>query len=282
MLQPGQQGDSTPQEGDRISLSYVQTGVLPQRNGKMQGDSMTQEGDLLARQHTQQPDATSTKEPVGDSMLPNVPQKGDSMLPIATEVQVNAPYTYNVYYLINNLKGDNVIRKRLAQFLASVLEKSDYENGYPTFSKYLKAFKEYAPEVIGRAFLVTMVLIHRKHWQIERPGATFTDQCRILSGQKPLIHYTLDEVEEWLKTWGHLAYSELLVAVATQSESQTPEPASLITGSHKEAPKGRQYTVWKASEGRKRTYGSAYTGRPITVNKRIHNLSSFTQSSEKR
>jgi hypothetical protein len=273
-LQPGRQEDSMQQEGDRIPSPSIQIDVLPQPIEKVQGDSISQKGDSLTQQR-------DTKEPVGDSIPSDVLKEGDSISQRAVEAQENAPYTYNVHYLISNLKENSVIRKRLAQFLASVLEKNEYENGYPTFSKYLKAFKEYAPEVIGRAFLVTMVLLHRKHWHIERPGATFTDQCRVLSGQKPLAHYTLDEVEEWLKTWGHLAYPELLVAVATATEQQVREPAPLRTESRKTAMQNKYTGYTGSSSGRRRTFGLQYTGRPVTGDERVRYLGSPMPPSEK-
>src|SRR5213078_1431718 len=84
----------------------------------------------------------------------------------------------------------------------------------------------------GRAFLATLVLLHRKHWRVEKPGATFTDQCRILSGQMPLASYTLDEVESWLEAWGNLPYAELITTLATPVPEPAPSPpAQLVTGS---------------------------------------------------
>ena len=269
-------GTGVKQEGDSKANQGDQTPSIPFQEQETQhqtGDSDASEGDLKEHNNSH----------VGDSTQQSTLNGGDSAAEPAGEVQVNAPYTYNVSYLISNIKGDNAIRKRIAQFLAKTLEKSEYENGYPTFSKYLKAFKYYSPDVIGRAFLVTMVLVHRKNWQVESLGATFTNQCKILSGQKPLAHYTLDEVEEWMRSWGHLAYPELVVAIAAPAEQQVPNPASLITGPQKVAPKGLEFSSRLPSNitKRKRTFGVAYTGRPTPVNKGIHSLSSPARPPEK-
>lgn len=276
-----QVGDSNQQLGDSTPYALRQQGHYAQATQYKLGDSNQPQGDLTAQDRVQ----SSQKEgQMGDSKVQVVLKKGDSNLQAVVEVNANTPYTYNITYLINNITGDNVIRKRLAQFLASVLEKSEYENGYPTFSKYLKAFKLYSPDVIGRAFLATMFLLHRKNWQTS-PGATFTNQCKVLSGQKPLAHYTLDDVEEWLRIWGHLPYPELIVAMAAPPPAQQlPEPAALITTPRQDSPASHGlpgYTGGGASIKKKRTYGLQYTGRPITVNKGTHNLSGPTRPSEK-
>ncbi len=267
----------TTQEGD---LKDGQGDPTPQLS-LQDGETAKPMGDLSATRGDSQ---THGQGHMGDSNVPIELKEGDSETQSAGDVQVDALYTYNVSYLINNItKGDNAIRKRIAQFLAKALEKNDYENGYPTFSKYLKAFKQYTPDVIGRAFLVTIVLVHGKGWQVDSLGATFTTQCKRLSGLKPLADYTLDEVEAWLNAWGHLAYPELLVAVtAPPAAPHVSEPASLITGPQKAAsntqvPSGRQKTYKKGN----RTYGIAYTGRPTPVNKRIHSLSSPERPTEK-
>lgn len=260
--------------------------ALVSRNGRLdpeKGRLSPQKGDspLMA------------SEPASPEKSPFSEQNGDSEQVISSEngrfsaetgdfpsespeVCVSAPYTYNVSYLITTItKGDNVIRKRIAQFLAKTLEKSDYENGYPTFSKYLKAFKQYTPEVIGRAFLVTMVLVHGRGWQVDSLGATFTTQCKILSGQKPLATYTLDEVEEWMRSWEHLAYPDLLAAVAAPAIAQPdPEPASLIPGSQKGAPKTSGYLGRQTYKKGNRTYGMHYTGEATILNKGTNNWGS--------
>ncbi len=276
-----QVGDLNQQLGDSTPYALGQQGHYAQATQYKQGDSNQPQGDLTAQDRVQSPQKEGQ---MGDSKVQVVLKKGDSDLQAVVEVDASIPYTYNVTYLINNITGDNVIRKRLAQFLASVLEKSEYENGYPTFSKYLKAFKLYSPDVIGRAFLATMFLLHRKNWQTS-PGATFTNQCKVLSGQKPLAHYTLDDVEEWLRIWGHLPYPELIVAVAAPPPAQQlPEPATLITTPRQVSPASHGlpgYTGGGASIKKKRTYGLQYTGRPITVNKGTHNLSGPTRPPEK-
>jgi hypothetical protein len=277
----GQMGDSNPAQGDLILSAPGQQGHQTHAPQHLQGDSNPSPGDLTGQEN---PQLSHQATRLGDSNELAALKEGDSKPQATVEVDAKAPYTYNVTYLINNITGDNVIRKRLAQFLASVLEKNEYENGYPTFSKYLKAFKVYTPAVIGRAFLATMYLLHRKNWQTS-PGATFTNQCKVLSGQKPLAHYTLDDVEEWLQAWGHLSYPELIVAVAAPPpEQQTAEPATLITGPRKASPAAQSlsgYTGSSSTNKKKRTYGMAYTGRPVPVNKGIHNLSGPTRPSEK-
>jgi hypothetical protein len=263
----GQAGDSNQREGDLMLSALGQQGHQVQ----VTGDSNQQQGDLTGQGNPQSSHKTAQ---LGDSNQQAVLKVGDSNEQAVVEVHANAPYTYNVNYLISNITGNNVIRKRLAQFLASVLEKNEYENGYPTFSKYLKAFKCYSPEVIGRAFLATMVLLHRKHWRVEKPGATFTDQCRILSGQMPLAHYTLDDVEEWLRAWGNLPYPELIVAIAAPApEHPSSEPASLVTTPRQGVPTPPAHDSKKGLPGyfgantannnkKKRTYGMHYTGLP--------------------
>ncbi len=292
-LQPtrDQEGDSDAQQGDCTfstsspsATKAEQTGdsdvreedqarpTPPQEQGSIP-PTQDEKGDL----DRQQGDPNTDNEgQIGDLTRQDVLKEGDSAVHSTREVQVNAPYTYNVSYLISNInKGDNVIRKRIAQFLASVLEKSEYDNGYPTFSKYLKAFKYYSPEVIGRAFLATMVLVHRKGWQVDSLGATFTTQCKVLSGQKALAAYTLDEVEEWLRTWGDVSYAELIGALAAPSSSESREPASLVTAPHhRDAPSTRvsgQQGAGSSSMKRGRTYGVHYTG--LLSGKRSFNTS---------
>lgn len=272
------QGDSLQKQGDLASLDHS---PFHQENNNM-GDPNRQMGDLALQNNLQ---LTQKDGQLEDSKEQVVLKPGDSDFQAVVEMHRHAPYTYNVHYLINNISGDNVIRKRIAQFLASVLEKSEYENGYPTFSKYLKAFNRYTPEVIGRAFLATMVLLHRKHWRVDSAGATFTNQCKVLCGERPLAHYTLDEVEEWIRAWGHLPYPELIVAVAVPPpEQQVSRPATLITGPRKasSATHGLPgYTGGSATTRKKRTYGLQYTGRPVTLNKGTHNLSGPKPPSEK-
>jgi len=278
-----QMGDLKPCEGDLLSHALVEDGGYSQANQHEQGDLKPCEGDLPVSDSIQ---SLQKDGQLGDLKARVTLEEGDSELKAVVEVDIHAPYTYNVNYLISNITKNNVIRKQLAQFLASVLEKDDYDNGYPTFTKYLKAFKVYAPEVVGRAFLATMVLLHRKNWQSKKPGATFTDQCKILSGQLPFAHYTLNDVEEWMRTWGGLPYSELIEAIAIPlAEQQTAELAQLVIKSHIAAlPKTKSALpgyIGNSAVRKKRTYGVAYTGRPVTVNKGIHNLSGPTPPTNK-
>jgi hypothetical protein len=158
----------------------------------------------------------------------------------------------------------------LAQFLAGILEKQDVENGYPTFTKYLKAFQRYTPEVIGRAFLATMVLLHRKGWRVESPGAMFTTQCKVLCGERPLSHYTLADVEAWLQVWGELPYHELLQVLTTPSPGPAlSRPVALITTNSQGATPSivAGSAGWGQAPRKKgRTFGMFYTGLP-TVRK---------------
>lgn len=275
--QSRQQGDLTPLEGDLTPALPAQPDVLSQQNQKERGDSDQQVGDFLPQQSVQQP---YNDDELGDLNEQATLKEGDSKPPVVVEAHANAPYTYNVNYLISNITGINVIRKQLAQFLASVLEKTEYENGYPTFSKYLKAFKCYSPEVIGRAFLATMVLLHRKHWHVEKPGATFTDQCKVLSGQLPFANYTLVEIEEWMQAWGHLPYAQLISALAAPlPEPVSADPAQLVTIPNRTSAEGTRGKGLPGPFGaistnkKKRTYGLQYNGLP-TVNKDLHSLGS--------
>jgi hypothetical protein len=185
-------------------------------------------------------------------------KSGDSERCESLEVLPDDLLTYNVNYLINN-SSDNVIRKRLAQFLGKTLE-----NNSNAFQAYLKIFKEFEPKVIGRAFLTTMVLLHHEHWTIHRPGGFFTTQCRALSGQADLKGYTLDDVEGWLRTWGNFPYSELLVALAAPPPRQQPVvPATLLTTPRQVLPAPQGLLGHGGANNRKkRTYGMYYTGLP--------------------
>lgn len=262
-------GDSNQQEGDLTLDILVATDSSSQVTQYEQGDSKTQQGDSTAQKNGQQPQKEGQ---MGDLTQQMKLEVGDSAQQAVVEVNINAPYTYNVNYLISNIGGNSVIRKQLAQFLAKVLEKSDYDNGYPTYTKYLKAFKVYNPDVVGRAFLATMVLVHRKNWQSRKLGATFTDQCKILSGQLPFAYYSLDEVEEWLKTWGNLPYSELISALAAPPQAPiSSQPAPLVSALRQTSPlpsvAGQSgvsgyATRTKTTKKKGRTYGMHYTGRP--------------------
>jgi len=118
----------------------------------------------------------------------------------------------------------------LLSFFADIFQEKPIDNGFPSFAKYLRAFNIYEPKVIGCAFLVTLVLLHQKGWRVRRLGALFNKQCEILTGQKPLTHYTLDEVEEWLQTWGQVPYAEL-IEMLTQAPQiwRQREPSTLIS-----------------------------------------------------
>jgi hypothetical protein len=260
------QGDPNADQGDFISSSTSPTTTSSRAQVSSLGDSEKPSGDFKLS-------SPLSADTMGDQIGTVVQKLGDSNVNLAN---VN---TYNVNFIINNINGGNVIRKKIAQFLASKLEELEFENGYPTFSKYLRAFHRYSPEVIGRAFLATMVLVHRKRWKKVNRGATFTNQCKILCGQMPLAHYTLDDVESWLQSWGNLPYSDLIDAIAAPLPKEQPEePAALVTAPRQETSGRRNGPLssgTKSTRG-KRTYGLQYTGRPVTINKGTHNLGSPT------
>jgi hypothetical protein len=288
-----QNGRLSPKTGDSLSphheTAFSEKSPFPGQSGDFSASTLTHESPL-SKQKGNSPLVTSGSVSFEES--PVLPQTGDSkQVPVlengrlseqtgdfsakSLEVCTNAPYTYNVTYLISHITGNSVIRKKLAQFLARVLEKNEYENGYPTFSKYLAAFKVYTPDVIGRAFLATMFLLHHENWQTN-PGATFTTQCKILSGHLPLAHYTLDDVEQWLQIWGHLSYPDLIVAVAAPlPEQQVAAPAPLITEPRKAVQSSSGYRNAAASTTKKkRTYGMHYTGDATILNKGTNNWGS--------
>jgi hypothetical protein len=254
--------DPKQQQGDVVTGRA--NGPVPEREA--QGDLGPSEGDLIGHEYIH---LASEDAHVGDLQQQIVLTEGDPLPETPENRQAAAPLTYNVSYLIQNITSNYVIRKQLAQFLASVLEQHHMENGYPTFSKYLKAFTRYAPEVIGRAFLVTMVLLHRKHWQVECAGALFTKQCKVLSGALPLTHYTLDEVEAWVRAWGDLPYADLPRVLAFPAPVR-PLPAPLVTANRlaPSLPVPSGSGGWDSIPPRKRgrTYGMQYTGKP-TVRK---------------
>jgi hypothetical protein len=265
--QSEQAGDSDQMPGDPL---HATEGSSSSQDETLE-DSNQLAGDLVLQQNVQQP---HKDDHLGDSNAQAVLKVGDSNLEAVVEVHASAPATYNVNYLISNI-SNNVKRNEIAKFLAGVLEKHEYENGKPTFRKYLAAFKQYTPEVIGRAFLATMVLLHCKRWRVNSRGATFTNQCKTLSGQQPFVHYSLEEVEEWLQAWGHLPYAELITALAAAplSEPAASEPAPLVTTprQHVAPPSPAQSSNKRGLPGhfgaatgnkKKRTYGMHYTGLP--------------------
>lgn len=230
------------------------------------GDSDAIQGDLKAYD----------KGLMGDSNGQVVLKEGDLTAQARSEALVEALPTYNVNYLISNITSNNVKRSKkhddvkrnekneeIAKFLARVLEKYEYEGGKPTFRKYLAAFNHYTPEVIGRAFLVTMVLLHQKRWSIRNLGATFTYQCKTLSGDPdhPFDRYTLEDVETWLKIWGDLPYPELITTLESpEPEPTKPEPAQLVkaTESRTGAPSASASKRLTGYAG----YSHAYPGKP--------------------
>jgi hypothetical protein len=294
--QSEQQGDLNQQQGDSTPHALMQPDVLFQPNHEGLGDSNQQPGDLTLQHNIRQP---HKYDQLGDSKVQIVLKEGDSNLAAVVEVRASAFATYNVNYFINNITNNvkrngkcdggkrNEKNEEIAKFLASVLEKHEYEDGKPTFSKFLRAFDVYTPEVIGRAFLVTMVLLHRKHWKVDKPGALFTKQCKILSGIQSFVYYTPDEVEEWLRTWGNLPYTELIATLALP----VAEPAPLVTASSRASVSSTAgETHGKGLPGhlsttntnkKKRTYGLHYTGRPTVLNKGTYNLSGPTPPSGK-
>jgi hypothetical protein len=272
--QSERQGDPKVVMGDSTPQTLVQPDQVSGPQDTRLGDSNLQQGDLIAVQSMR---LLQKNDQLGDPNAQTTLKAGDSNQEAGGEVCASVPATYNVNYLISNITSNNVIRNKkndeIARFLASVLEKHDYENGKPTFSKFLKAFTAYTPQVIGRAFLVTMVLLHQKHWKVNSRGALFTNQCKILSGDPkyPFVHYTLTEIEEWMQAWGNLPYAELITVLATpEPEPAPPEPAPLVTptNSRTVAPSpaaNKRLTGYSsASPGGKpkRTYGMHYTGLP--------------------
>ncbi len=270
-----QGGDLNTQQGDSITDTHIDKVPCLQAAQHTQGDLNTQQGDSVVQECVQQ---AQKEGQMGDSNQHMMLKEGDSKNSELQEVLLDEFLTYNVNYLINNI-SINVKRKRMAQFLGKTLE-----HDTNVFKKYLKLFNDFAPEVVGRAFLSTMVLMHRDHWSIDRPGAFFTSQCRALSGQAQLKGYTLDDVEEWLRNWGTLPYSKLLIVLAAPSPMHVSSaPAPLITTQSRtlaSSPVGVPFVNGSSrhtsisTNKKKRTYGVQFTGRPITLNKGTHNLSS--------
>ncbi len=197
---------------------------------------------------------------VPNTNLPKGANQGDSDQKPLLEVQEDDFATYNVTYIINTITS-NVQRKRIAQFFGKVLEED-----VTVFAKYLKLFNEFSPEIIGRAYLSTMVLVHHAHWSIDRPGAFFTSQCRALSGQTPLKKYTHEDVEAWSQKWGNLPYPELLKALDPPPSPRMPQkthshPAGTLLSKGSSA-KSSFSNKSGGSQYKKRTYGMHYTGRP--------------------
>jgi hypothetical protein len=270
-LGPELQGDQNCHQEDPTHSHIVHTEVLSSTQEVPQGDPNQKLGDSLLLSHAQQPLATN---PLGDSDSLVVQRSGDPH----QQVTEGDLLTYNVNSLINDIPTDNAKRKQVAEFLGKVLE--DDAN---TFRKYLKLFTQYKPEVIGRAFLCTMVLMHREHWSIHRPGGFFTSQCWALSGQTDLNGYTLEEVEEWLSAFGDLSYGDLLSALTA---APTPKPASVslhqtgsASGVKKSDPSsfGANHIVAR----KKRTYGMHFTGLP-SERRGFNTTGSLTPPAEKR
>jgi hypothetical protein len=297
MHQSEQQGDLIQQKGDPTLSTPAKPDVLFQQNQKELGDSDQQAEDLIL-QHSTAPALKDSH--LGDSNPQVALKEGDSN-PTVVEVHAGVP-TYNVNYLISNISNNvkrsgkceggkrNGKNEEIAKFLASVLEKHEYEDGKATFSKFLRAFDVYTPEIVGRAFLITMVLLHRKHWKVDKPGALFTKQCKVLSGIHSFVDYTPDEVEEWLRAWGNLPYAELIATLALPVAEPVPsKPAPLVTASSRVSVSSTSgETHGKGLSGhfsstntnkKKRTYGLHYTGRPTVLNKGTYNLSGPTPPS---
>jgi hypothetical protein len=255
---PELQGDQTCRQEDLMPYCAVDSIALSTTQEVPQGGPNRKLGDSLLPSRAQQPLETNT---LGDSDSQVVRQLGDPH----QQVMEDDLLTHNVNSLISNIPTDNAKRQRVAQFLGKVLE--DDAN---VFKKYLKLFSQYSPEVIGRAFLCTMVLIHREHWSIHRPGGFFTAQCWALSGQADLKGYTLGEVEEWLCAFGNLPYGDLVSALTSPPTMKpAPVPALLVATPHQAGPVS---VVKKGLPGffgadnivarKKRTYGMHFTGLP--------------------
>ncbi len=260
-------GDSKERMGDEACV--IASASTPQ--SERLGDSKKRMGDPIPSPITpaskstvtQAPPSEDRQEQMGDSKQPFPLQAdtlGDEQERMGdSEELVDGLLTYNVNvnYIINNISKDNVIRKRLAQFLGEKLE--DDRNA---FKKYLHIFKQYESKIIGRAFISTMVLMHREHWSLDRPGGFFTAQCRALSGQANLKGYSENDVEEWLRLWGDLPYDDLLRALTAPPAAKLPPvPSSAV------ANRSTPASLMKNAENRslpriqqKRTYGMHYTG----------------------
>ncbi len=196
-----QVGDLKQQEGDSLSHILLHLERRSQAVRQEQGDPDQQKDDRTIQQPHNGGHWGDSKAQAGDVDSHTLP-------------------TYNVLSLIDTITK-NIQRKRTAQFLGNVLE-----NNTEVFPKYLKLFHDYSAEIIGKAFLTTLFLIHQEGWSVQRPGGLFTSQCKGLSTQIPPKGFQLDDVERWLQRWGTLAYPELIVALT--KPLVTPAHANLI------------------------------------------------------
>jgi len=69
------------------------------------------------------------------------------------------------------------------------------------------------PHVLAAAFICTMVRLHRDKWNISsHPGGFFTKRCWEYDAGVP------EEVEDWIKSYGHLSPADLLEALRKQAQ----------------------------------------------------------------
>jgi hypothetical protein len=106
--------------------------------------------------------------------------------------------------------------QRVAEFLANQLE-----GDRRVFPKYQKLFHSQDgqprdPHILAAAFICTLVRLHRDRWNISnRPGGFFTKRCWEYDAGVP------EEVEGWIKSYGHLSPAELLEVLTKQVQAGT-------------------------------------------------------------
>lgn len=122
--------------------------------------------------------------------------------------------------------------QRVAEFLAEQLE-----DDRRVFPKYQKLFHSQDgqprdPHVLAAAFICTLVRLYRDRWNISnRPGGFFTKRCWEYDAGVP------EEVEGWIKSYGHLSPAELLGVLTKQVQAGTVSiPALLPPPPSKPAP----------------------------------------------
>lgn len=131
-------------------------------------------------------------------------------------VNVNNIYNFFITFTLRN-------PQQVAIFLAEQFEQD--QQAYP---KYRKLFSVQdgqvrTPQVLLAAYMCTMVRLYRDKWNItSRPGGFFTMRCREFDTSIP------QEVEDWIKTYGHLSATQLVETLAreavTPAKSTTPMP----------------------------------------------------------
>jgi hypothetical protein len=189
---------TTPVIGDKDTSEQKDTNDEEQSTQEKGSTDENRVLPLPSKHHSaEQPDTENTS--AGDTKGNNTKK------PFLFPVRI----TYSANTLIDTI-NKNVKRIEVAQFLASVLENSEYEQNCPTYSKYLTLFKKHSPETIGKAFVATMVLLYQKGWTMKNKGALLTKLCKILDGKITDAKYSLPDIERWFADWRHLDYIELV------------------------------------------------------------------------